>query len=117
MSRTNGESLQKIRLWRHLGEVCFYCNNKVSAAQVTVDHVFPRVAGYAAIGNLVPACRGCNEQKDADMPDVKLLAKVQDLYTATGDLFDPHLRNGRGMDPPNFWAMYCKHHGDPQELI
>jgi 5-methylcytosine-specific restriction endonuclease McrA len=41
-----------------------YCGNRFDAAELSVDHVEPRVrGGDQSTGNLVTACRGCNNRK------------------------------------------------------
>ena len=43
---------------------CVYCGNVFDAADLTVDHVQPRVRrGDQSGGNLVTACRVCNTRK------------------------------------------------------
>lgn len=55
------------RDWRRLIALCdgrcYYCRG---AAQLVVDHVIPLArGGRHAIGNVVPACEGCNASKGA----------------------------------------------------
>ena len=59
---------------------CVYCGNKLTSAQVTVDHVVPvgavkrskrlqkkfKYTGVNTVENLVPACRACNRYKGAN---------------------------------------------------
>jgi 5-methylcytosine-specific restriction endonuclease McrA len=41
-----------------------YCGNRFDADELSVDHVEPRVrGGDQSTGNLVTACRGCNNRK------------------------------------------------------
>lgn len=43
---------------------CVYCGEVFPAAQLTLDHVEPRMrGGDNSPGNLVTACRGCNARK------------------------------------------------------
>lgn len=43
---------------------CVYCGEQFDAAELTVDHVQPRVkGGDHSRGNLVASCRGCNTEK------------------------------------------------------
>jgi HNH endonuclease len=45
---------------------CVYCGNVFEAAELTVDHVQPRLrSGDRSGGNLVTACRSCNTRKGA----------------------------------------------------
>lgn len=46
------------------GYRCTYCGREFPAAQLTVDHIQPRVKrGDNSPGNLVTACRLCNREK------------------------------------------------------
>jgi 5-methylcytosine-specific restriction endonuclease McrA len=43
---------------------CVYCGNQFAAEELSLDHVEPRVrGGDQSTGNLVTACRGCNNRK------------------------------------------------------
>jgi hypothetical protein len=43
---------------------CVYCGNIFDVAELTVDHVQPRVrSGDRSDGNLVTACQSCNTRK------------------------------------------------------
>jgi 5-methylcytosine-specific restriction endonuclease McrA len=43
---------------------CVYCGNRFVAGELSVDHVEPRVrGGDQSNGNLVTACRACNNRK------------------------------------------------------
>ena len=46
------------------GYRCVYCGEEQDAAELTVDHVEPRVkGGDHSRGNLVACCRACNAEK------------------------------------------------------
>jgi hypothetical protein len=50
--------------------VCQYCNKKLSANQITIDHVVPRSqGGVTSFINCVVACQLCNSKKDNRTPD------------------------------------------------
>lgn len=50
---------------RAMYKTCFYCGEKLSKKQRTVDHVAPRKKGGSnKLDNLVVACRKCNWEKD-----------------------------------------------------
>jgi 5-methylcytosine-specific restriction endonuclease McrA len=56
------------------GYRCVYCGQVFEIADLTVDHVQPRVQqGDASGGNLVTACRGCNVRKGSQ-PLARFLA-------------------------------------------
>ena len=53
-------------IFRRDGMCCVYCGNVFPEAQLTLDHVEPRMrGGDNSAGNLVTACRGCNARKGA----------------------------------------------------
>ena len=44
--------------------VCHYCEKQVGARALTMDHVVPVIrGGRSNKGNLVPACKECNDAK------------------------------------------------------
>jgi len=44
--------------------VCHYCGAQVGAKALTMDHLVPLVrGGRSNKGNLVPACKDCNNKK------------------------------------------------------
>lgn len=49
--------------------VCHYCQRKVGRAQLTMDHVVPLSrGGKSSKGNIVPACKECNNKKKYLLP-------------------------------------------------
>ena len=49
--------------------VCHYCNSKVDKAFLTMDHVVPLSrGGKSRKGNIVPACKECNNKKKYLLP-------------------------------------------------
>jgi len=43
---------------------CYYCKNKISPHLLTMDHIIPISRGGETYkGNVVPACKSCNNQK------------------------------------------------------
>ncbi|MFL5480999.1 MAG: HNH endonuclease [Gemmatimonadaceae bacterium] len=68
---TSRNAYTQTRQWlldRH-GPVCAYCERRVTADSITMDHVTPRKGktAYDRRDNLVLACPSCNALK-ADMP-------------------------------------------------
>ena len=64
--RLKAKELKKSRWWQNLIQKtkCYYCLMEISRSQVTMDHVVPiSRGGRSTAGNLVPACKGCNENK------------------------------------------------------
>ena len=51
------------------GGICHYCGQKVGRVQLTMDHVVPiSRGGKSKKGNLVPACKECNNKKKYLLP-------------------------------------------------
>lgn len=49
---------------------CQYCNKKLTAAQITIDHIVPRSqGGQNTFVNCVVACHSCNNSKGDRTPD------------------------------------------------
>lgn len=64
--RQKAKELKKSRWWQNLiqNTACYYCQTPIRRTEVTMDHVVPiSRGGRSTAGNLVPACKRCNEQK------------------------------------------------------
>jgi len=49
--------------------VCYYCNRDVGRADLTMDHIVPLSrGGKSKKGNIVPACKECNNKKKYLLP-------------------------------------------------
>jgi 5-methylcytosine-specific restriction protein A len=49
--------------------LCYYCGRKFKPAELTMDHLIPVTrGGKSAQGNLVPACKNCNNKKKYLLP-------------------------------------------------
>ena len=49
--------------------VCFYCRNKVPEDEITMDHIVPIIrGGKSTKGNIVAACKICNNNKKYLLP-------------------------------------------------
>jgi 5-methylcytosine-specific restriction protein A len=69
--RLKAKDLKKSRWWQNLIQKtqCYYCHIAISREQVTMDHVVPiSRGGRSTAGNLVPACKSCNENKRSLTP-------------------------------------------------
>ena len=72
--RREKEKARKVRKsswWsRKIGKgVCYYCSSEVGRTNLTMDHVVPLSrGGKSRKGNLVPACKGCNNKKKSMLP-------------------------------------------------
>ena len=48
---------------------CYYCNAQVPAKELTMDHLVPIIRGGKSIkGNIVTACKECNNKKKYLLP-------------------------------------------------
>lgn len=75
---------------------CIYCGNVFDAAELTVDHVQPRVrSGDRSGGNLVTACRSCNTRKGAQRLAAFLAsdpAALENFFRYSANIWPRHLR-------------------------
>lgn len=64
--RAKARELRRSPWWkRRIAEGrCHYCGQIVGAAALTMDHLVPLIrGGRSTKGNLVPACKPCNDRK------------------------------------------------------
>ena len=64
--RDEARLLRKSRWWQTLitKATCYYCSKSLDKSEVTMDHVVPIAqGGRSTPGNIVPACKPCNNQK------------------------------------------------------
>ncbi|HDH87505.1 MAG: HNH endonuclease [Deltaproteobacteria bacterium] len=48
---------------------CYYCGRHVGPGELTMDHIVPLIrGGKSTKGNLVPACKDCNNKKKYLLP-------------------------------------------------
>jgi len=48
---------------------CYYCGRRVDPGELTMDHIVPLIrGGKSTKGNLVPACKDCNNKKKYLLP-------------------------------------------------
>lgn len=69
--KDKARSLRKTEWWRKKLEkgVCYYCNQNVGRLDLTMDHLVPLSrGGKSKKGNLVPACKECNNKKKYLLP-------------------------------------------------
>jgi 5-methylcytosine-specific restriction protein A len=49
--------------------VCYFCGRKISPKDLTMEHVVPLIrGGKSTKGNVVPACKDCNNKKKYLLP-------------------------------------------------
>jgi hypothetical protein len=76
---TDEQASQRARIFARDGFRCVYCAQQLAEAQLTLDHVQPRMrGGDQSDGNLVTACRACNALKGSQ-PAWSFLARQDEL--------------------------------------
>ena len=76
--REKARALRKTAWWRRRVQrgVCAYCGKNVPPRDLTMDHVVPvSRGGRSARGNVVAACKECNNRKKLMTPAEQLLMK------------------------------------------
>ncbi|MBE0425237.1 MAG: HNH endonuclease [Nitrospirae bacterium] len=69
--KTKAQRLRKSQWWKRrcAKGFCYFCRKKMSPKELTMDHVVPLVRGGKSIkGNVVPACKECNNKKKYLLP-------------------------------------------------
>ncbi|RMG06038.1 MAG: HNH endonuclease [Nitrospirae bacterium] len=69
--KQKARKLRHSRWWHRKKErgVCYYCNRKVGAGELTMDHIVPLIrGGKSTKSNIVPACKECNSKKKYLLP-------------------------------------------------
>lgn len=78
--RDKARRLRKSRWWQaqlNHGR-CYYCQIKVPPSDLTMDHLVPIARGGSSTrGNIVPACRACNQTKRLETPSEQALRSLQ----------------------------------------
>lgn len=69
--RRKARELRQSQWWkRRLAKgVCYYCGSPIPPSELTMDHIVPVARGGRSIkGNVVPACKTCNNNKKQLLP-------------------------------------------------
>jgi len=69
--RRKARELRSSPWWkrRRAGGVCHYCGANVGPGALTMDHLVPLArGGRSTKGNIVPACKDCNNKKKHALP-------------------------------------------------
>ena len=69
--KDKARGLRKTQWWKNrvAKGICHYCGGAFLPADLTMDHVVPVVrGGRSARGNVVPACKECNNRKKQMLP-------------------------------------------------
>ena len=76
--REKARALRQTPWWKRRisSGVCHYCRRAVGARALTMDHIVPLGRGGTSIrGNVVPACKECNNKKKLLTPAEQILMK------------------------------------------
>jgi len=69
--KQKARDLRKTQWWKRKCSEgkCFYCNISVLPKDLTMDHIIPIIrGGRSTKGNVVPACKECNNKKKHSLP-------------------------------------------------
>ncbi len=69
--KQKARDLRKTQWWqRKCSEgTCFYCGASILPKELTMDHIIPIIrGGKSTKGNVVPACKECNNKKKHSLP-------------------------------------------------
>ena len=69
--RARSRALRQSQWWKRriASGICYYCRRQVGPRALTMDHIVPLGRGGRAIrGNVVPACKECNNRKQSLVP-------------------------------------------------
>jgi 5-methylcytosine-specific restriction endonuclease McrA len=69
--RRKARELRQSQWWKRrcARGICHYCERRVPARALTMDHIVPIArGGRTTKGNVVPACKDCNNKKKQLLP-------------------------------------------------
>jgi 5-methylcytosine-specific restriction endonuclease McrA len=69
--RAKAQQLRKSQWWKRKRSegICYFCKRKVLPKELTIDHIVPVIrGGKSTKGNIVPACKDCNNKKKFLLP-------------------------------------------------
>ena len=69
--RAKARELRNTQWWkrRRSTGICYYCTRKFKPSELTLDHIVPLIrGGRTSKGNVVPACKDCNNRKKYLLP-------------------------------------------------
>jgi 5-methylcytosine-specific restriction protein A len=69
--KAKARELRQSAWWKRKRSVgrCYYCGGQFKPAELTMDHLIPIIRGGKSVhGNLVPACKECNNRKKYMLP-------------------------------------------------
>jgi 5-methylcytosine-specific restriction protein A len=69
--KAKARELRQSQWWKRkrANGTCYYCGGAFKPAELTMDHLVPVTRGGRSVqGNLVPACKECNNKKKYLLP-------------------------------------------------
>lgn len=69
--KEKARALRKTQWWQRQTSkgACHYCGERVPPQELTMDHIVPLIrGGRSTRGNVVPACKSCNNKKKYLLP-------------------------------------------------
>lgn len=69
--RAKARELRQSQWWKRKrsGGICYFCGRRFHPKELTMDHIVPLIRGGRSVkGNLVPACKECNNKKKNLLP-------------------------------------------------
>lgn len=69
--RQKARELRRSQWWKRKCSEgkCYYCGRRFRPQELTMDHIVPIIrGGRSKKGNIVPACKECNEKKKYMLP-------------------------------------------------
>jgi len=85
--KARAQALRKSQWWRRQIDkgICHYCGERIPSEELTMDHIVPMIrGGLSTRGNVVPACKACNNKKKYLLPMEwdEYLTRIQSGNTA-----------------------------------
>jgi len=69
--KAKAQRLRKSQWWKRrcAQGICYFCRRKFSSGDLTMEHLVPLIrGGRSSKGNVVPACKECNNKKKYLLP-------------------------------------------------
>jgi len=69
--KAKARELRKSQWWKRKCSEgrCYFCNGKFNPKELTMEHIVPVIRGGKSVkGNVVPACKECNNKKKHMLP-------------------------------------------------
>ncbi len=81
LEREKARKLKQSQWWKNQISrgICHYCGQKVPLTELSMDHIVPLArGGKSTRGNVVTACRSCNQTKKLETPAEAALRKLSE---------------------------------------